>query len=762
MLTSKTNCALRTALLVATALATPAFAQTTEESAGAQPDSSAEEIVVTALKRSTAIQETPIAISAVTGENIANSGVQNIADFAGSVPSLTFVDAGPGSRRVVIRGIQSAGEPTVGVYYDETPVSGAIGSTNDAGRTTPELRLFDVERVEVLRGPQGTLYGSGSMGGTLRVIYNKPTFEDEAAADATTSFTEDGGTNYEINGVMNVPLVQDVLAARIVGFYRNREGWVDNVERGLKNTNDEESYGGRLLVRLTPTDGLTIDGAAYLQRTDASSPSWIVGAGNGRRNSDWLADQPITDDLDLYSLTANWDVGAVTVTGVVSLYERDLTNVTDVTRFIGNMRNAATCQRLRGNGTACSDAQQAAFNAYVEGFMPSALYPQQETKAFTAELRVGSNGNGPFNWTLGSFYSDRDTSVDNPQVLVDAASGDVIRPLQYATRRLIDDELQQRALFGEVSLDVTERLNLTAGARYFKYEKDIVGETPIPLDLVGARVTPPTRVGSEESGWVYKFNGSYKITDDIMVYAEAAEGFRPGGANQVLGLAEALTPYESDGLWNYELGIKTSWLDNRLTFNADVYQIDWDNIQVQGTTPNGAFSFISNAGAARVRGVEAELTARPVEGLLIQANGAYTNAKLTEDQVSNNVNAAGRKGDRIPYIPRFTAGLSAQYNWPVSNALEGLLRADVNHVGSSYSEFRPSNIYRRKIDSYELVNLRVGVESPEQQWGAYLFVTNLFDDTAIMTANSSAINVGRTVVFGAQPRTFGVNVRTAF
>lgn len=753
-------------VLLASVMGGFAVPAASQEAASAQEVDDKTDIVVTALKRSTNLQETPISISAITGEALANSGAQNIAEMAGSVPSLNFVDAGPSQRRVVIRGIQAVGEPTVGVYYDETPVIGAIGSTNDAGGTTPELKLFDVERVEVLRGPQGTLYGSGSMGGTLRIIYEKPSFDTLGKVDATLSATKDGGVNYEINGVVNAPIVDGKIAFRGAGFYRSRNGYIDNVALGIKNINDEETYGGRALLRFVPTETLTIDLAAYINRSRTDTPSWNPSA--GKYNTDLLARQPITDDLNLYSLTAVQDFGGVEATAIVSYMTRELTSTTDVSRFIRTNRTPGRCSALLngppvgGATPPCTPTQLTGFYTLVDGQSNSTLFPQQDMNTLTGEFRLNSKGGGALNWTAGLFYSRRHSNVQNPQVNTDPVTGEIIFPLQTATVRFIDDKLTQLAAFGELSWDITPKLNLTAGIRYFDYKKDILGETTLGSILVGARVTPPTKANSKENGTVFKFNGSYKISDDVMVYAEAAQGFRPGGANQVLGLAAALTPYQSDSLWNYEIGVKTASFDRKLLVNLDAFLIDWTDMQVTGRTPNGAFSYITNAGAARVKGIEFEMTARPIHGLSLQANASYIDAKLTENQANANLNAPGLKGDRIPFVAKFSAGASAQYSWPVSGNLDGLFRLDVNHVGSSYSDFRPTATFTRKIDSYQLVNLRTGIEGGEGKWGAYLFVSNLLNDTAITRATSSAIQVNQTVVTSAAPRTIGLNLRAAF
>jgi outer membrane receptor protein involved in Fe transport len=417
---------------------------------------------------------------------------------------------------------------------------------------------------------------------------------------------------------------------------------------------------------------------------------------------------------------------------------------------------------LANANVACNSQQLANYYAFVDGQSTSALFPQQDMDSTTVEFRLSSRGESALNWTVGAFFADRMTDVANPQVNVDPMSGRVIEPAQIATIRLIEDELKQYAGFGEVSWDLTQRLNLTGGARYFRYTKDITGQTPVPNILVGARITPPTTVSSDESDSVFKLNGSFKITQNLLLYAEAAQGFRPGGANQVLGLPGALTPYQSDSLWNYETGLKTTTFNRRLILNVDVFQIDWDNIQVTGRTPNGAFSFITNAGAARVRGLEAELTARPFGRLSIMANAAYTDAELTEDQSNSLVTAAGLKGDRIPYVSKLTAGMGAQYEWPLKSQLSGFARLDANHVGSSYSDFRPGATFTRRIENYELANLRLGVTSTDNRWGLYVFCNNLLNDTAIVRATSSAILTGRTQVNSAPPRSVGINVRTQF
>ena len=312
------------------------------------------------------------------------------------------------------------------------------------------------------------------------------------------------------------------------------------------------------------------------------------------------------------------------------------------------------------------------------------------------------------------------------------------------------------------SAHLTDALTLTFGARYFDYTRDVGGSTPLGLDLVGASDAPFREVNSSQHGWVTKTNLGYQFSNSLLVYATASQGFRPGGVNQVLGLPNALTPYSSDSLWNYEIGTKTSWLDNRLQFDADYYFINWSNMQVQGQTPNGAFSFITNAGAARVKGLEVDLTAEPIENLQIQANTAISHAYLTEDQVNANVLGPGVKGDNIPYVPRFTAGISAQYTMPLTASFSGMARVDESYIGQSFSEFNNSDGFDTELPAYSMTNVRIGLEAPQKDWGAYFYVNNLFSKTAITFSSSSAISLGQNEVTSFRPRTLGLNFRKSF
>ncbi|WP_103093990.1 TonB-dependent receptor [Novosphingobium guangzhouense] len=748
------NCGVASAVFtLAAVVPVAAHAQAANEAA----TENGNDIVVTALRRDTTVQTTPMAITALTGETLTNAGVTNIADYAKFVPSLRIQDNGPGQRRVSLRGVQASGEATVGVYYDDTPVTGSVGVSSDAAGRTADFTLFDVNRIEVLRGPQGTLYGASSMGGAIRVIFNKPTQEYEGTIEGQAMTTKGGGFGYFVNGMVNVPLVKDVLAARAVLYRRDSDGYIDNTYLNRKNVNDYTATGGRLMLRFTPTSNFTIDGTAAFENTDAVSATWNPSV--GKYKSAAQVNLPYTDKSQLYSLTANWDIGFANLTSITSYQHRKSAYAADDSYYIGTYRTEAKCASY--TGSACSSDTLASYYDYLDSISPAAIYYPGSTKDFTQELRLSSTDGGPIDWTVGAFFQNRKNHVTSEDALADDATGEIIFPVQLIYRREIFDKLKQAAVFGEGTYHVTPSLSLTAGIRYYDYDKTVTGYTDIAWDLIGANIRPVSSVKSSADGTLLKFNASWQANPDMLFYATASQGYRPGGANQVIGLSADLTPYEADKLWNYEVGSKLNLLGRALTLNLAAFQIDWDNMQVSGRTTNGAYSFLSNAGAARIRGLEAEAFVRPVKGVQLNFSGNYLDAKLTEDQVNDAVVAAGRAGDRIPYIPHFAGSMGAEYRTPVSDTVEFFARADVNYVGSSYSEFRPTNVYRVKMDDYVLANLRVGFELPESDAGIYLFVNNVFDAVAINRASMSS-TPNSYAATSAAPRTIGVNVRRSF
>jgi iron complex outermembrane recepter protein len=689
-------------------------------------------VVVTALKRETKLQETPLSISAIGAATLNDSGALDISDVVKFVPGLSLMDAGPGQRRITLRGIQSAGEAQVGLYYDETPVTGSPGTTNDAGQRQPDIKLFDVNRVEVLRGPQGTLYGSGSMGGTVKIINNKPTSNFESSVEATGSVTEHGGPGSEVNAMINVPLVANELAARVVAYGRDQDGWVDDPTLHRKNFNTEHTTGARVLLRFTPIVALSVDAAAYYQDTDSQPGFWAPSAGIYQSASQVVL--PFKDKLKLYSLSGSWDLGFANLVGITSYFDRT-TLVTIETTFLADAFLGIS----------------PALNAYIKTIAPSAFYQPQEITNWTNEVRLSSKSTGPVDWTVGLFSEDRKSDISAQVRVASAATGIFLSPPDIPQNRSIKDNLKQLATYSEVSYALNQALVITVGGRYYNYKKQVEGQTFSAIPIFGFVPSAPLSRGSEESGWLSKLNVSYQASSSLLLYGQGAQGFRPGGVNQAIGLPANLIPYKSDSLWNYELGAKFSWLNNRLTFDGAAYLIDWQNMQV-AVQAKGT-QFIANAGAAQIAGLELEAAANPLSGLSLTATLNGLKAQLTEDQAHNSFSATGRNGNRIPNVPEFTAGLSAEYKWPLVGSLNGLARADANYVGKSFSDFNSTSITYFSQGAYALLNLRVGVGGP--RWSTSIFLNNALDRDAHLLSGAAGIFGPRTF-YSAQPRTVGL------
>ena len=722
------------------------------------------EIIVTATKRATTVQNTPIAITALTDKSLRNLGATSIADIVRQVPGFNLIESDSGRTRISIRGIQTAGESTVGLYYGETPLTGPAGTSSDPSGATPNLNLFDVERVEVLRGPQGTLYGSGSMGGTLRVLFKQPDLTRyEGESEFQTEDTKDGGFGYFAKGAVNVPLIDDKLAVRLVLYRQQNAGYVDDAVLDQKNQNRAVLQGGRVLVEYKATDRLQFNAMALLQtqRIDGSS-QWK--ALDGPYVSESRISQPWRDRLQMYNLTSKWDIGFATITMANSYYKWRVESTNDnadnyasvaatnryCPLFISTTTNVTT--------TKCNTAQTAQYQSYAAGIQPVGAYQPRFVQNYTNELRLSSNGTGRLTYTVGIFREDRNDRVDTLVFPGVAATGEPRQPVQDLGSRYIVDDVKQTAEFGEVSYRLLKPLTLTVGLRHYHYNKAVGGayegynyfNGQIPRDFVS--------VSANADGFVRKFNADLHVTSDILFYTTASQGFRPGGANNIPGLPIGNSTYKPDSLWNYEAGLKTQFFDRHATLNVAAYRIDWSNLQTSVQATYGNFSFIDNIGKARVQGVEVEATATPLQGLIFNGNLNYLTPKLTADQVSSEATAPGKKGDLLPLIPRFTASAGAEYNWAAFGRFNGLARADYTYTGKMTTQIRPTNVNYREIGKYGIVNGRVGLQSDDI--GVFLYVNNAFNKAGITTVAAAAGTPDYDV--STRPRTIGINLRKGF
>ena len=715
-----------------------------------------EEVIVTALRRTSSLQNTPISITALTGERLTQMGAFDIMDYAGFVSGLTVVDTGPGQRRLVIRGIQGIGEAQVGLYYGEVPVTGTPGPETDAGTRQPEILLFDTDRIEILKGPQGTLYGSGSMSGTVRIIFREPNLSDtEKAFDGRISQTRYGKSNYQLHGRFNLPLVTDKVAFRAVGYYQSNSGYVDSVPLNLKDINSTVNWGTRLQLKVQPKDSLSVLFTAILQRMNLQSLNHWYPSDTPFQNEDLIRSR-FRDKTDIFNLKITRHFSEMVMQFSSSYYQRDIIHQWDTSNLFINLDRDFACRNLNAGGN-CNTAQISQTDDLINTLLPLIVHQPQELANWTNEIRLRNEKDGPLSWTMGAFLEKRSASFTSQIFHVEDPTGKATLS-QKQLHRNSTEELRQIAFFGEIEYAISNKFSVTFGSRYFMYSKEITGETLSGIPLLNIIPRAKESIKFDEGQWLIKMHAAYRFNEDILVYAQASEGYRIGGANQLIGLPENLTPYAADSLWNYEIGAKTSWLDKRLILNSSVYWIDWNNMQVRGVTKDGTFGFVSNAGAARIKGGEIELSLYPLERLLLSLSLNYNDAQLVENQTNPFLREEGRKGDRIPFVPKLTYSVYSQYEWPIKTELKATLMASLRYVGQSNSDFNTDAPFNEKMGDYMVINLRAGLAY--DNWNIYLFADNVFDTLALTRRRSSEFWDKQS--FSLAPRTIGIGIRGTF
>lgn len=701
-----------------------------------------DEIVVTATKRSESLQSVGLSITAMSGDDLAAKGVASFADYGDSIPNLSYGATGDGSlgsRGIAIRGIQGAG--ATGFYIDDTPVPDSL-----------DPQIVDLERIEVLRGPQGTLYGARSMGGTVRLITRQPDFSGVSGSlRGGLSFTKEGGVNYLTDGSLNLPVVNDLIAVSIQGFYSDETGVFDKRVTGgggsslTKNVDDRRAYGGQIAVRIQPSDALTVTPRIWYQRTEQDGfPFADVSPGNFVQERAFDIDEGGYDEWTLYSLTGNYVTDFGTFTSSTSYFDRKTPETEDYTAFV-----------------------QAIFELAEP--LPAQIDRNLRLKRFVQELRFSSDFSGPFQIVAGVFYSSsRDYNDYLPASVVDGlddalGAGGTLGDLAFTTTRHL--RTKERAVFGEASLDLVEGLTATVGLRYFsnsqRYRErgdGIISGGPVSID----------RDKTTENGVTPKFLIEYQANRDFLVYASAAKGYRVGGFNgdisptcdadlDAIGTTRDQTlSYKSDSLWNYEVGTKASLFDRKLTANVAAFRIDWSNIQQNVLLPCG-FPFIGNSGKARSTGFEVELNARPVQDLRIGLAIGYADAKI----VQAGAGTPQLAGSPVYQVPEWTIATNAEYSVPVTTDFEGFLRGDYSFTDASYSA-NNDPLNPRKRPSYSLVDIRAGVRN--ETFEVAVYAKNLTDEHANLADNRSlaAEAPGLPRIVTNRPRTIGLEARYRF
>lgn len=787
------------------ALTVPAHAQEAEEAIDGN------EIVVTATKRNETIQDVPFSIAAVTAADIQKTGAGNIEDIARNVAGLTVQNLGPGQSQVSVRGV-SAGQivrdqpgvkEQVGVYLDESVVSLSL--------FTPDFDLFDLNRVETLRGPQGTLFGSGSVGGTVRYITNQPKLGvTEGTVEAGINTFEGGSLGYGAKGAVNVPM-GDKAALRIVAYGEKFGGFIDAIgPAGGEDVNDGRRYGGRVSLLLEPTDGIRITPRIIYQDVQANgfnraerynlyyNPLININQVMPENTQYLKLREQFRDKTTLADLNVGIDLSdSIALTSVTSYINRDILVSRDASALTGSVYVSFAGAAAAAAGGARLDSN---------------LLDTTKLKQWTQELRLASTGEGPLQWVLGGFYSHVDRTyaqrLPTPgsdafgQIFLNAAAGGLPISATYngfpansPYNADIPYEIEQYAIFGEASYEFGQ-FKLTAGGRYYDFSetRDFISG--------GIFANGDTFRGDKTSsnGFTPRVILSYKASDDLSLNLQASKGFRLGGVNDPLNIplcsGGATGPdartyggrpgYKDETLWNYEAGVKAS--TNGITINAAVFYNDIRNLQVTADAGSCSSRVVFNVPKAHSAGVEVEIGIKPTPGFEFSLNGSVTDSKFDSSVVDAGgaVIAGMRDGNRLPTVPKFQIAANASYVTEVSDGLDWSFNASFQHVGNRYTQpgdqepgtgsftnslfFNPAtsafgsgtyNFGSYLLPSYNLVNLSTGLEW-DSGLSMSLYVNNLFNETPLLSLDRERGGRARIGYNVGSPRKYGFTVRQTF
>jgi iron complex outermembrane receptor protein len=761
---------------------TPALAGMMIGSAVAQQQSRSdagqlEEIIVTAEKRESTVQTTPISLTAVTGADIQDRGLANLDNLVQSVPGVSIRTSGPGMGEFEMRGIASTGgnSPTVGFYYDDVPLTAP--SASNEGKIVISPALYDLSRVEVLRGPQGTLYGSGSMGGTIKVVPNAPNPDAfDASAQATFGDTDHGGFDHAENAMVNLPFGGGLAAVRIVGSYAHDAGWIDRVviapgefppanpaTRGnilaapiateYHDVNDVERTTVRVSALIKPVEGLSITPSFFYQKLSAGGLPYIDSdPGTDAHYQPVDVSENYRDEFKLGALTVKYTTSVLEVSSTTSYWSRNEPLNQDTTE-------SWTVGLVSSGGPAGYTTAQGGIGA-------ASAIEYNPTHQTTEELRVASVGDANPKWLVGYFYEDFHSAWN---IAFPSQNGAAVYGSNNLFSYFSPMPIYQQSVFGEVTYNVTEPFAITLGLRRYHYD------APVSIDQFGAlTATVVTSTAEKDQGVTPKVSLSYDVSKDFMLYATAAKGFRPGGGTGPVPTSGQLScetqlqteygsasfvagpiSFKSDNVWSYELGEKLRLADNRVTINASAYFDKWNNVQQTNALSTCGYVYTANAGNAHVRGAELEVQAIVVRDLTVSANASYSHAALVSTSL---IDAGFDPGTPIQEVPHWTSSASIAYRHSMTEQLALTARADTTYVGSRTDETFSIN----QLTSYDLTNIRAGVDGG--RWSAVLFVNNLADKRVqLNNITQDAVNLptyNRVAV--SQPRTAGIDLNYRF
>jgi len=727
------------------------------------PAAGLEEVVVTAERRVGTVQSTPLSITAISGEALQAQGIISVSEVGAETPGISEHTSGPGQTEYEMRGISSAGgtSPTVGFYLDDVPLTPAAQSLE--GKVVIDPNLYDLDRVEVLRGPQGTLYGSSSMGGTIRLISNQPNTRGFAASGQLTgSGTWNGGPNYGANVMVNVPIVKDQIAVRVVGMDAYTSGWIDRVvlnpfplpvaggfARGNvlsapvvashDNVNWERQEGVRASLLWEPTDGLSFTPTVMYQKLTQGGPNYVdvpPGIGHEAHYQPFDVSEPYSDTFTLVTLPIKYQLGSVEIASITTHYHRNSHLTQD---------SSEIAQDFFSGLFGIPGVSYATVG-------PLAVYEVDHTDQTSQEIRLSSTDSGPLQWVAGGFYQDYDAhtliGTSTPDAAAQAFLTSIFGAPSYFNLAF-QNTLKQYAGFAEASYQVGP-LKATSGLRYYSYQQN-ENLTQSGGGITGAGPPESVSIPSSAHGVNPKFNLAYQPSKNLTVYAEMAKGFRPGGVNTP---APAVCPknalqYDPDSLWSYELGEKARLFEDRLIINSAVYFENWTNIQQLFTEKCGVV-VTSNAGTAHVYGGELEATAKLTRGITLSNGLGLTHAFIAESPPGS----AFTPGERVQNVPRVTNTTSITYTRPVSPTYDLVFRGTNVYTGNSTD---PSFTPITEVPARDIANLRVGFVG-HNGVSVFLFVDNVTDKRAYLNDPEELFTFvpSTSRVTTNQPRTLGL------
>ena len=786
-------------------LSQPVFAQDAEPAA-----EETNVIIVTATKRASTIQDVPFSINAQTQEDIQKSGAVTLEDLSRNVAGLSVQNLGPGQSQVSVRGV-SAGQVVrdqpgvkeqVGVYLDESVISLSL--------FTPDLDLFDLNRVETLRGPQGTLFGSGSVGGTIRYITNQPQIGvNEGTVEANANLVDGDDLGWHLKGAVNVP-VGNNAAIRAVAYHTQYGGFINAIgPAGGEDVNGGERYGGRLALRVDTGDGFSITPRIVYQKVKAdgfnrqeiynlyANPYTTTRptVTFNEREQYLMLREGFEDETMILDLVAEADLGAAILTSVSSYSDR-------------NILVSRDASALSGSVSVDLGFPDAAV------LLPSNLRDTTDLNAFTQEVRLASDSSGPLQWLVGAFYSSTDRfyrqRLPTPgydayvnDFFADACAADPDDcgaggvPLTAADiangfgpdspyNADLPYDLEQIAVFGEGTYSFTDRLDVTVGARWYDYNEErqfISGG----LFANGDR----ERDSTKSDGVSPRVLVSYDVSDSLTVNAQASKGFRLGGVNDPLNetlcspadeaLFGSFQSYDDETLWNYEIGAKAQ--GRGFYANVAGFYNDIKNLQVTLDAGSCSSRIVFNVPEAHTMGVEAEFGVSPAQGLDLMFSGSWVEAEFDTTLPEPLTTATGiREGNRLASVPELQFSVSGSYEWPVSSSADAYLSATWSHVGSRYTqpadqENNPrtfvhglpfggapadaSTTVDLELPSYDIANISVGIDF-DSGLSLVGYVNNVLDENALLSFDRERGGRARLAYSVNQPRTFGVTVRQSW